>query len=87
MKLERDETLPTAGSAENAKRNPDEWVTEDEPMTEAQASLLRRLCREAGEPFEAELSKAHASQRIEALQKSAAGERLPRLLMDEQSDG
>jgi hypothetical protein len=82
-----DDTRPTAGSAQNAIQNPDEWVTEDQPMTEAQASLLWRLCEAAGEPFDAELSKAHAAQRIEALQQAAAGEQLPPLLMDEQTDG
>lgn len=84
-KKDRDRPLPTAGSARNARRHPEEWVTDDEPMTEAQASLLKRLCRDAGEVFEADLSKAHATLRIEALQK-ARGEQ-PRILMEDQTDG
>jgi hypothetical protein len=82
-----DEPPPTAGSADNARRNPDEWVTEDEPMTEAQATLLRTLCQEAGEPFDRDLSKGHASEWIEALQKRSMGAQPPRILMGDQTDG
>jgi hypothetical protein len=82
-----EQTAPTAGSAEHAQENPDEWVTEDQPMTEAQATLLRCLCKEAGEPFEADLSKDHAAQRIDALQKRLRGPEPRRVLMDDQTDG
>ncbi len=37
-------------------------------MTGAQASYLQTLCREAGEEFDHELTKAEASKRIEELQ-------------------
>jgi hypothetical protein len=50
------------------EKPPEEWVTGDEPMTGAQASYLKTLSEEAGEPFEAELTKAQASQRIDELQ-------------------
>jgi Protein of unknown function (DUF3072) len=33
----------------NAEKDPDDWVTGDEPMTGAQASYLRTLSQEAGE--------------------------------------
>ena len=36
---------------DNTRKDPDEWVTGDEPMTGAQASYLRTLCQEANEPF------------------------------------
>jgi hypothetical protein len=85
--LDPHETPPTAGSAQNARSHPDEWVTEDEPMTEAQASLLHTLCREAGEPFDPDLSKAQASEQIEALQKRSLGARPPRVIVDDQTDG
>jgi hypothetical protein len=52
-----------------AIKNPDEWVTGDEPMTGAQQSYLQTLSREAGEPFDDTLSKADASKRIDALQE------------------
>ena len=56
-----------AGS--NTQKDPDEWVTGDEPMTGAQASYLRTLSQEAKEPFEEGLSKAEASKRIDELQQ------------------
>jgi hypothetical protein len=52
----------------NAEKDPDDWVTGDEPMTGAQSSYLRTLSQEAGEEFDEGLTKAQASQRIEELQ-------------------
>jgi Protein of unknown function (DUF3072) len=52
----------------SAAKDPDEWVTGEEPMTAAQASYLRTLSREANEPFDENLTKADASRRIEELQ-------------------
>ena len=52
----------------NVEKDPEDWVTGDEPMTGAQASYLRTLSDEAGEPFDDSLTKAQASERIEALQ-------------------
>ena len=51
-----------------AAKDPDEWLTGDEPMTAAQASYLETLSREAGEEFDPSLSKADASKRIDELQ-------------------
>ena len=51
----------------NTQKDPDDWVTGDEPMTGAQASYLRTLCQEAGEDFDESLSKADASKRIDKL--------------------
>jgi hypothetical protein len=56
------------------RRDPDEWKTGDEPMTDAQRSYLETLCRETGEEFDETLSKADASKRIDELR-----ERSPRL--------
>ena len=53
----------------NTEKDPDEWVTGDEPMTGAQASYLRTLSQEANEPFDETLSKADASKRIDELQE------------------
>lgn len=55
--------------ASNLEKDPDEWVSGDDPMTGAQASYLKTLCEEAGEPFEANLTKAEASKRIDALRE------------------
>ncbi len=52
----------------NAEKDPDDWTTGGETMTGAQASYLKTLCEEAGEPFDDTLSKAEASKRIDALQ-------------------
>ena len=52
----------------NAVKEPEDWVTGDEPMTGAQASYLQTLSEEAGEKFDPDLSKADASKRIDALQ-------------------
>jgi hypothetical protein len=52
----------------NAVKDPDDWVSGDEAMTGAQASYLQTLCEEAGEEFDASLTKADASKRIDELQ-------------------
>jgi hypothetical protein len=58
----------TPDNAEPAlQRDPDEWKTGDEPMTPAQRSYLETLCRDTGEEFDARLSKAEASKRIDEL--------------------
>jgi hypothetical protein len=49
-------------------RDPDDWVTGDEPMTAAQRSYLDTLAREAGEELPADLTKAEASRHIDRLQ-------------------
>lgn len=52
----------------NAEKDPDDWVTGDKSMTGAQASYLKTLCEEAGEPFDDSITKAEASRRIDAMQ-------------------
>ena len=53
----------------NMIKDPDEWVTGEEPMTGAQQSYLKTLSDEAGEEFDGSLTKAAASKRIEELQE------------------
>ena len=54
--------------ASNTEKDPDDWVSGDEPMTGAQASYLTTLCEEAHAPLPAaDLTKAEASKRIDAL--------------------
>lgn len=59
---------PKAHPTGNAEKDPDNWVTGEEPMTGAQASYLQTLSEEAGEEFDPALNKADASKRIDALQ-------------------
>jgi len=51
-----------------AEKDPEDWVTGDEPMTGPQRSYLETLGREAGEDVDPDLTKAEASERIEQLQ-------------------
>jgi hypothetical protein len=53
----------------NAEKDPDDWVSGDEPMTGAQASYLKTLSEEWDDPdaFAQDLTKAEASKRIDAL--------------------
>lgn len=56
-------------SDDAAVKDPEEWVTGDEPMTAAQRSYLDTLAREAGEQLSADLTKAEASEQIDRLQE------------------
>jgi inner membrane transporter RhtA len=54
---------------ENPAKDPEDWVTGDEPMTGPQRSYLRTLAREAGRDVDVDaLSKADASKLIDELQ-------------------
>lgn len=66
-------TTETSGEAREPDRSPekdpDEWVTGDEPMTGPQQSYLSTLAHEAGDdPPPPDLTKAEASRRIDELQ-------------------
>lgn len=63
-----------ADSPSGVQRDPDQWVTGNEPITEAQRSYLDTLAREAGEQLPSDMTKAEASQHIDRLQ--AASERV-----------
>ncbi|MEC7933142.1 MAG: DUF3072 domain-containing protein [Pseudomonadota bacterium] len=52
----------------NTEKQPDDWVSGDDPMTGAQASYLTTLCEEAHvDPPAADLTKAEASKMIDEL--------------------
>ena len=61
---------PKTDPVSNAEKDPENWTTGDERMTGAQASYLKTLSEEAGQPdaYDTELTKAEASKRIDALQ-------------------
>jgi len=65
-----EETLggPRLDSDNSAVKDPEDWVTGDEPMTGAQRSYLDTLAREAGETLPGDLTKAQASEHIDRLQ-------------------
>ena len=65
----RDDASAGASGQANAAKDPDQWVTGDEPMTGAQRSYLRTLAEEAGEPVDDSLTKSEASKRIDELQE------------------
>lgn len=54
----------------NTEKDPDNWVSGDDPMTGAQASYLTTLCEEAKiDPPSADLNKAEASKMIDELKQ------------------
>ena len=55
----------------NVEKEPEQWVSGDDPMTPAQASYLKTLLEQAGdaESFDTNLTKAEASRRLDALRK------------------
>lgn len=59
------------GPHSNLEKDPSDWTTGDDPMTDAQASYLKTLSEQAHKPdqFDAEISKAEASKRIDALRQ------------------
>ncbi|HEY1885414.1 MAG TPA: DUF3072 domain-containing protein [Roseiarcus sp.] len=65
-----DEVNPKIDPAPNSntEKEPDDWVSGDDPMTGAQASYLKTLSEECGEgnAFASELTKAEASKWIDA---------------------
>jgi hypothetical protein len=53
----------------NAIKDPEDWTTGDEPMTEAQRSYLHTLAGEAKVEIDENMTKAQASKKIEELQE------------------
>ena len=62
---------PKANPDPNRIKDPDDWVTGDEPMTGAQASYLKTLSEQAHDPdaYAPNLDKAEASKRIDQLKQ------------------
>jgi Protein of unknown function (DUF3072) len=59
----------------NTEKDPDDWVSGGEPMT--QASYLKTLSEEVGKPdnFKLKFTKAEASKRIDALKSKRTSAR------------
>ena len=63
-----DKRIQASAETGNMEKDPEDWVTGDEPMTGAQRSYLKTLCEEARVDFDENLTKAEASRRIDELQ-------------------
>lgn len=68
MKQQLLKNLRVVEAMNDQQKDPDDWVTGEEPMTLAQASYLKSLCEAARVRFDGTLTKAAASKRIEELQ-------------------
>ena len=66
---DQQDVLGAGAPGNTTEKDPDQWVTGDEPMTGAQRSYLDTLARQAGETLPADLTKAKASQHIDRLQQ------------------
>jgi hypothetical protein len=64
---------PKANPDQNSNqiKDPEDWVTGNEPMTGAQASYLKTLSEQAHDPkaYDPDLDKAEASKRIDQLKQ------------------
>jgi hypothetical protein len=54
-------------AGDDAIKDPSEWVSGDDPITDSQRSYLDTLARQAGETSPADLTKAQASEHIDRL--------------------
>jgi hypothetical protein len=68
---EHNEEVLGASGPENPslQKDPSEWVTGGDPITDAQKSYLDTLARQAGEEIPADLTKSEASEQIERLRE------------------
>lgn len=66
---ERDNPKLDPKAPGNMQKEPGDWISGEDPMTAAQASYLKTLSEQAGEPekFDLQLTKAEASRRIDEL--------------------
>jgi len=65
---------PKTSTRSNTQKDPEDWVSGDDPMTGAQASYLKTLCEQAGCPerFDENLTKAEASKLIDEMRHKAS---------------
>ena len=64
-----DKQTQSQAEQSNMQKDPDRWVTGDQPMTGAQRSYLHTLAEEAHEDVADDLTKAEASKKIDELQE------------------
>lgn len=69
----RDAPINTGQAGDpTAEKDPDDWVTGDEPATGAQVSYLETLARKVGRDVPERLTKADASRLIDELQSESS---------------
>ena len=63
---------PKVDAPSNTQKDPDDWVSGDEPMTGAQRSYLKTLSEQAhqADVYAKDLTKAEASKRIDELKQA-----------------
>jgi Protein of unknown function (DUF3072) len=71
MTERNDPQVPSTEGLPGLEKDPEEWVTGDEPMTGAQASYLGTLGRRTGENVPDDLTKAEASEKIDEFRERA----------------
>ena len=64
-------TDPQTAQDQTAEKDPDQWVTGDEPATGPQRSYLETLAQDSGEDVSTDISKAEASKKIDELQEKS----------------
>jgi hypothetical protein len=64
-------TKNDAATESNTQKDPDDWVSGDEPMTGAQASYLKTLCEQGHCPdeFNENPTKSEASKLIDRMRE------------------
>lgn len=72
--------MTTEPTGDSPQKDPEDWLTGDEPATAAQLSYLTTLAHDSGSEVPEQLTKSAASQLIDSLQAES-----PRLA-DESSD-
>lgn len=73
--LQTDNPKRDPAPPDNTEKDPDDWVSGEDPMTGAQTSYLKTLSEQTKQPemFADDLSKAEASKRIDALKAGPTG--------------
>lgn len=69
--MAQEDDNPKMRPSSNTTKDPEDWVSGDDPMTGAQASYLKTLSEQAddADAYEDGLSKADASKRIDKLKE------------------
>ncbi len=63
-----DARMTTQPTGDSPQKDPDNWVTGDEPATAAQLSYLQTLAQDSGTEVPGDLTKSDASRLIDELQ-------------------
>ena len=70
-KTKKDAAPKAPADPGNRVKDPENWTTGEEPMTEAQRSYLHTLAEETGAEVDDGMTKAEASEKIDELRKKS----------------